>query len=328
LGRIVIELTNRCNLHCLHCFEGRHGGRGQLPLAVLDQILNHARTFGFDDLAFTGGEPTVHSQFAEIIRRIAEAGYQFGMVSNGWNFRKIYSTLLPFKTYLRGLTFSMDGATERTHDHLRGKGSYMRLLQAMSICVSKELPFAINMVLTKKNRHEVGAMVELAAALGSRGVRFGHLIPTPRSVNHGLNLSQRERRELEKQIVTLQGASPIMVAMAPGYHTPELFPCGPLQRSEFNIDWRGNVSHCCHLSGQTPVAEGSEVMGNLEQTPFPELLQRLIEANAQFRRDKLNRQRSNELTEADYFPCDYCLKHYRKVDRSENFKIGIARNPV
>ncbi len=328
MGRIVIELADRCNLRCLHCFEGRHGGRGQLNLAVLDQILNHARTFGFDELAFTGGEPTVHSQFSEIVRRVSEAGYEFGVVSNGWNFRKIYSTLLLFKAYLRGLTFSMDGATEGTHDHLRGKGSYKRLLQAMSICVSKDIPFAINMVLTKKNRHEVGAIVNLAAALGSRGVRFGHLIPTPRSVNNGLCLSHMERRELEMQIMTLQSVSPITVAMAPGYHTPELFPCGPLQMTEFNVDWRGNVSHCCHLSGQTPVAEGSKVVGNLGKTTFPELLERLIDANAQFRRYKFDYQRRNELTEEDYFPCDYCLKHYREADRIEDFKIRFPRNPA
>ena len=35
MARIVIELTNRCNLHCLHCFDERHAATGDLPLKFL-----------------------------------------------------------------------------------------------------------------------------------------------------------------------------------------------------------------------------------------------------------------------------------------------------
>ncbi len=61
----------------------------------------------------------------------------------------------------------MDGAREETHDRLRGKGSYRRVMRAASICVVKELPFTLNMVLTAQNRNEIGEMVVLAEQLGS-----------------------------------------------------------------------------------------------------------------------------------------------------------------
>jgi MoaA/NifB/PqqE/SkfB family radical SAM enzyme len=120
MGKIVIELTNRCNLSCQHCFSRRHGGRDDLPLSVIKRILAEAKTHDFDHLSFTGGEPTIHPDFAEMLRLTHQAGYRFGFNSNGWNFRKIYPYLLPFRESLSTITFSLDGATEETHDRLRG----------------------------------------------------------------------------------------------------------------------------------------------------------------------------------------------------------------
>ena len=74
MARIVIELTNRCNLRCQHCFSGRHGGRDDLPLELLQDVLDEAKTHGFDHLTFTGGDPTIHPHFTEVLRRTFEAG--------------------------------------------------------------------------------------------------------------------------------------------------------------------------------------------------------------------------------------------------------------
>ncbi len=90
---ILIELTNRCNLSCKHCLDGRHGGEGgDLKMEIIEKILQSARAHGFDDLSFTGGEPTLHPRFIEILTMAYEAGYKFGFVTNGWNFTKIYET--------------------------------------------------------------------------------------------------------------------------------------------------------------------------------------------------------------------------------------------
>ena len=34
MTRLVIELTNRCNLRCQHCFAERHATTGDLPLTI------------------------------------------------------------------------------------------------------------------------------------------------------------------------------------------------------------------------------------------------------------------------------------------------------
>ena len=39
MARLVIELTNRCNLRCRHCFEERHAGTGDLSLEIIKKVL-------------------------------------------------------------------------------------------------------------------------------------------------------------------------------------------------------------------------------------------------------------------------------------------------
>ncbi len=204
MARIVMELTNRCNLRCRHCFDERHAGKGELPLSLVEKVLREARACGVDHVSFSGGEPTLHRLFPEIVERIVAAGYSFSFVSNGTTFPQVYRSLVAHRRYFAGVTFSLDGARETTHDRLRGAGSYRQVMRAASICNFKGLPFTLNMVLTRENRDEIEGLVELAARLGSGGVRFGHLMPGPGVELDALDLSPSERRAIEVQIWRLQ----------------------------------------------------------------------------------------------------------------------------
>src|ERR1051325_4507724 len=159
MARIVIELTNRCNLSCAHCYDERHAASGDLPVEIVEKVLHEGKSCGIDHMSFTGGEPTIHRQFKEIIKHVAAAEYRFSFVTNGVSFLRIYSLLLRYRRWFAGVTFSLDGAREETHDSLRGKGSFRHVMRAASVCVIRELPFSLNMVLTTQNRTEVGEMV-------------------------------------------------------------------------------------------------------------------------------------------------------------------------
>ncbi|GJQ59129.1 MAG: radical SAM protein [Candidatus Scalindua sp. AMX11] len=312
---IVIELTNHCNLSCQHCMEGRHSSDGQsLKLEILDKILQNCKEHGFDHLSFTGGEPTLHPRFNEILKNVYEAGYNFGFVTNGWNFVEMYSQLLPYRDRLRGITFSLDSAREEVHDRVRGRGAYRRLMKAFSICMVKDIPFTINTTVMSYNKGELKEMAELATKLGSRGLRFCHLMPTPGNVEKGLSLSPEECVVIEGIIGELQQSFPMPIIMAPGYHTTNLFPCSPLQSKELNIDWRGNVTLCCHLSGYGNGAIEGDIIGNLDTMSFAEAQKGFIHLNKTFHQDKRERYGKGEFRDSDYFPCFYCLNYFDKVD--------------
>jgi MoaA/NifB/PqqE/SkfB family radical SAM enzyme len=320
MARLIVELTNRCNLRCQHCFDERHAATGDLPLPVLEKVLHEGHSCEITHLSFTGGEPTIHRQFADILCRAAAAGYTFSFVSNGQNFPQILSLLLQYREWFTGVTFSLDGAQEGTHDQLRGEGSYRRLMRAVSCCVVKELPFTLNMVLTARNCGEVTPMVRLAARLGSRGVRFGFLMPTPETAQRGLDLSPVARRRVEAEILEMQQQAPLPVAMAPGYFSLDpFFPCGPLTLAEFNLDYQGNLTLCCQLSGQSGRNEGSDVMGNLHDISLAEAIGRFRQRVATYLSDKQVSLERGTFSGLDHYPCWYCLKYLNKVPWLSNF---------
>jgi MoaA/NifB/PqqE/SkfB family radical SAM enzyme len=310
MRRILMELTDRCNLRCRHCFQQRHAGNGDLPLGIIEGVLRDAAACSVNHVSFTGGEPTLHREFVRILDLCVEANCSFSFVSNGSTFRRVYRSLLARRQWFSGVTFSVDGAREATHDQLRGEGSYRQVLRAASICNFTGLPFTLNMVLTRENRMEMDALVDLAVSLGSGGVRFGFLMPGDGVDTAALALTLSERRVVESEVRRLQQMAEIPVVMAPGYYSESpFFPCGPLELEELNIDWRGRLTLCCQVSGYWSEAQRPDVIANLHDMS-------LVDADAMFRRrvatylaDKRNRLDRGEFRDADHFPCAYCVDY-------------------
>jgi MoaA/NifB/PqqE/SkfB family radical SAM enzyme len=280
----------------------------------IEKILQEAKSIGFKDLSFTGGEPTLHPGFQQILSKACGAGYRFGFVSNGWNFTDVYEQVLNLREHLNGVTFSLDGAEEQTHDRMRGEGSFRRLMSAVSICVAKDIPFTLNALITSNNCHELTGIIDMAVKLGSGGLRFGHLIPAKSFVLKRLVLTPEEKDAADKTVLKSGKNREIPVYLAPGYYTENLFPCDPLQMKEINVDWLGNVTMCCHLSGYGDRSETADIIGNLDDISFSEANKRLKLLNRKFRQNKLAHFAGKEIKNADFFPCMYCLQYFNKKD--------------
>lgn len=281
-------------------------------MGLLGRVVQDARVCGIDQLAFTGGEALLHSRFADIIGMTARAGLDYRLVTNGWSLPKHLQPLLASRDGLRSITFSLDGAREATHDALRGRGSFRRVLQGVSVCVVHGLPFLFNMVLTRENCAEAAELVRLAAGLGGVGVRFGHLMSDPRPAAQGLELSPAERRALDKELQTLQAASEFPVGFAPGGWSADLFPCSALRAQEYNLDWRGRLGLCCHLSGFA--GEEQAIAADLSTMRLAAGLDALQRLRDELRQEKQARRSAVDWRDDDNFPCWYCAKRFGAVD--------------
>ncbi|MCP4273926.1 MAG: radical SAM protein, partial [Gammaproteobacteria bacterium] len=190
-------------MSCKHCFDKRHDAGGYLSIQTLETILHNAKQYGFDYLSLTGGEPTLHPEFQKILSMAMSAGYQVGFVTNGWNFVDIYTQMTDVLPKTSGINFSLDGSNYYTHDALRRQGSFRHVMQAVSICTVKDIPFTFNTVVTARNFAEIEALVELTAKLGSRAIRFGYLMPTKRSLAENLVLDHAQLKDIQAEIITL-----------------------------------------------------------------------------------------------------------------------------
>ena len=150
------SLTNHCNQRCLYCRVWEQ----QLPELNTKEILGRIDQFselGTKWISFTGGEPLLRDDIGEIIRHTKEKGIYVTISSNG-------SLVLEKIEDLNGIDrikFSLDGPQD-IHDYVRGKGSFEKVMQAITLCQSKNIPVRLECVLSKYNLDCIAYLVALA----------------------------------------------------------------------------------------------------------------------------------------------------------------------
>jgi organic radical activating enzyme len=277
-------------------------------------VLRDAAAHGVRHVSFTGGEPTLHRDLTRIVETASAAGLTFSVVSNASTFGKVYRLLIEHRASFQGVTFSLDGAREETHDRLRGQGSFRQVMRAASVANFTGLPFTFNLVLTAGNRGDVAETVRL----------FGYLMAGD-GVDDALALSLDERRTIEDEIRVLQKAASIPVLMAPGYFSESpFFPCGPLEGEEVNVDCRGNLTLCCQLSGFWADGNRPDIVANLHDMSFAEAVGRFRRRVLTYLGDKRARVASGTLSESDHFPCLYCVRYLGSVPRRVTLHTRVA----
>lgn len=81
--KVIVNLTYRCNNHCIFCAVGDRPKRDADAQEVLDALERHRRE-GFELLDIDGGEPTLHPQLFAIIENARNLGYvKISLTSNG-----------------------------------------------------------------------------------------------------------------------------------------------------------------------------------------------------------------------------------------------------
>jgi MoaA/NifB/PqqE/SkfB family radical SAM enzyme len=80
LDFLWLELTNRCNLRCVHCYTDSHSGSGYrdvLTTQDYENTMRQAFDLGCRQLQFIGGEPQLHRDFLSLLKAAKAIGFDF-----------------------------------------------------------------------------------------------------------------------------------------------------------------------------------------------------------------------------------------------------------
>jgi sulfatase maturation enzyme AslB (radical SAM superfamily) len=323
--RLSVELANICNLHCSYCFRSEDNLYSRhaefFPLELLRRIVDEAREAAhITRVNFTGGEPTLHPQFTEVLETIGAANLQTSFVTNGWHFERVWPALSSNRPTISHVAFSLDGIDRETHDRWRGNGSFDRLIRAFSRCYMSQLPFAIKIVIRRDLVDQLEQITIFAARMGAAALNFVHVMPTSSGFENDLSLNRDEQRAAEEEIAILARIFKMKIGIDVGYYNidEQRAPCSPLAGKSMNVDYRGRLSLCCNLSGFRGAAEEPDVVADLNVESFASALVKLRElasAQLQRRRDALVTLRANGTTPDLYVgsPCLFCLQSYGKI---------------
>ena len=77
-----IELTSRCNERCIHCYIPHENKTNDIEPAFFYNVLDQCREMGVLNLTLSGGEPMMHKNFYEFLRKAKEYDFSINILSN------------------------------------------------------------------------------------------------------------------------------------------------------------------------------------------------------------------------------------------------------
>lgn len=173
----LLEVTDRCNLHCRFCFADPASG-SDLPLDTLKaQIDEIVRQTGGTLLQLSGGEPTVRDDLAELIAYARAAGCDYVQLNTN-GLRLAADPSYARTLALAGLSFvflQFDGVTDAVYEALRGQKMLAIKEKAIENCGAAGLGVTLVPVLVPGvNTEEIGDILRFAIAHSPtvRGVHF------------------------------------------------------------------------------------------------------------------------------------------------------------
>lgn len=178
--RLVLELTNACNLNCVMC--GRNNAAFQPTMFDMDIFRSLEPLMDtIEEVTLMGwGEPTIHPQFTEMLETIHKHHARKYFCTNGMNLNKIKQAIFDYEVDI--FAVSVDGATEETNDRIRRGSKLSIITKDLKDIVSEKkerglsYPY-INFVFCamKSNLHELPDLVRLAADIGLEEVKVVYL---------------------------------------------------------------------------------------------------------------------------------------------------------
>jgi len=176
LDQLWFQVTGTlCNLACHHCFISCHPQNhafGFLDLATVRRFLDESIPLGVKEYYFTGGEPFLHPQIAEIVEETLRIG-PATVLTNGTVFRSAVIERLAraaaASRYSLELRVSIDGHNPATNDPVRGEGTFASAMRGVSqLCEAGFLPI-LTAVQTWKDRETPARLRAFEAALRAAG---------------------------------------------------------------------------------------------------------------------------------------------------------------
>lgn len=204
---IAVDVTNKCNFNCLHCFN--NSGKGLEEELSDDEVLNLV-----DEIAdirpvvmcFCGGEPLLRfSLILKCLKKLNNNLSACNMVSNGYLMTQDKAYQLK-EEGLSAIQYSLDGLTEMQHDTFRGvRGAYEHVLHAIKYAKNADLRVDISFVPNKLNHKDISNFIDFCYNLGVSEVRSMPFIPMGRGskANH-LILSNDEYITYQQSILCKQ----------------------------------------------------------------------------------------------------------------------------
>jgi len=171
LGRLDIELTERCNNRCIHCYinqpeDDRRLKAAEMDTAFVQSILKQAADLGCLLVRFTGGEPLLREDFTEIYLYARRLGLKVVLFTNARlinpELARLFARIPPGEP----VEVSVYGMRAASYDAVAAvPGAFDQFRQGIALLQEYRVPFVVKQSLLPQNRDELPEFEAFAATL-------------------------------------------------------------------------------------------------------------------------------------------------------------------
>ena len=305
LNFVWLELTEACNLRCLHCYDGdehKDNFSEKLSFEQWKDVLFQLKKLNCKRIEFIGGEPTVYPYFFDLLKYAVSLGLK----------TDIYSNLLLFSDELVGFIkeheitvhFSIYGSNGEVHDSVTcRKGSFEKTIYWVKKLVSNDIKVIPAITIMRKNQDDYENTIQFVKSLGVETKLIA--VDTVRATNKRcvLNLTPTGKAKL------------ISLRQKPNFSTTREFfekaySTNTCLFGKFSIQPNGNLSPC-EFSRDI-------IYGNVKKNSINEILESDVLNSFWF----LNFSKISDCKNCEYrFACKDC----RMITIHENLYLKNTR---
>jgi radical SAM protein with 4Fe4S-binding SPASM domain len=159
----TIEVTHRCNLKCVHCYNrlslsNPEARSGELTCEEHRRILDEIAEAGCLWILFTGGEIFARKDFLDIYTYAKQRGLLVTLFTNGTLITpQIADHLFRWRPF--SIEITLYGCTQKTYEGVTGvAGSFERCMKGIKLLMEREIPLKLKTMAITLNKHELWAM--------------------------------------------------------------------------------------------------------------------------------------------------------------------------
>ena len=268
---VTWEITLKCNLRCAHCLsDAGVASQRELTPEERHDLVDQLTSIGVFQVNIGGGEPFIQKEFPDLLAHCHEKGLVTCVSTNGTFMDDDLARGLS-RLKMLYLQVSLDGATAEVNDPIRGKGTYVRVLEALDCLTRHKVRFSINTVLTRTNYFQLEDLRKMAGDYGAE-LRVSRFRPSGRGKRSREGLGP-EKWQLEAFAEWLEGHDLVRTGDSFFCLTSEkrrrkgLDMCGAAKMT-CCISPEGNVYPCAFLQ------EPPFLAGNIRSTSFKSMWDR------------------------------------------------------
>ncbi|MFC4322103.1 radical SAM/SPASM domain-containing protein [Litchfieldia salsa] len=193
---IFWELTEACNLKCIHCRAIAQPERSidELSTSQAFDVIDSISAFAKPLLILTGGEPLYRPDFFEIAQYAVNKGLRVAIASNGTLVNGEIAKKIK-EVGIKRVAISLDGPTAEIHDQFRGlDGSFVATLNGVTQLHAQGIEVQFNTTVTKHNVDFLNETMELAYNQNIKALHLFMLVP----VGCGIQITESNMLDAER----------------------------------------------------------------------------------------------------------------------------------